>query len=627
MENNKIPKAKFKPVAKNEPNIGVEYQKALVKLLAQDEAIAGTLDSGLLNSFRSISDSREHLYSMYDDMSRDVIISSALELYADNATIYNDSGDVIWAESDDVNIQKFVNNLLTTLKLDQNAWQHIHSLVKYGDLYLETFRKSEFEEESNGQKNLVSNTKSLTEDVQDKSKVVLVEDVIVNIYKDKDRLNEYIEVVTNPAEIYELTKRGKTVGYLKTKINKPSKVGMLYQYSVDYNLSSTTQDIQLYDPTKYVHIFLPDTSNRSAEEVKLFNIPLSTDKTVATKQLDEITYRVRRGKSILYDLFKIYREVKLLEDSILLSRVTRSALLRIIQVEVGDMAKPQVHQLLSRIKAVFEQKTALDAGVGMAEYNNPGPVENNIYQPTRGGLGGITSSTLGGDYNVGQLTDLEHWTNKLFAGLKTPKQFLGFTDDAAGFSGGESLMRINSNYANTVKRIKNAYIQGVKTLINMFLVDKGLLSYVNKFTIKMVSPSTTEDVERVGIQQTKLGVISDIMNLLGDITNPTKKLELVKALLSETVTNENFLHILQEVIKESAQETLEEGSEEVSEEGITSTSTREIPKTSQPEPTTPEPTTIRDELDFEEEDELPSPQDLGVDLADNEAIGNEIGEE
>lgn len=622
MQDNKIPKAKFKPVAKNEPNIGVEYQKALVKLLAQDEAIAGTLDSGLLNSFRSISDSREHLYSMYDDMSRDVIISSALELYADNATIYNESGDVIWAEADDINIQKFVNNLLTTLKLDQNAWQHIHSLVKYGDLYLETFRKSEFEEESNGQKNLVSNTKSLTEDVQDKSKVVLVEDVIVNIYKDKDRLNEYIEVVTNPAEIYELTKRGKTVGYLKTKINKPSKVGMLYQYTVDYNLSSTTQDIQLYDPTKYVHILLPDTSSRSAEEVKLFNIPLSSDKTVAAKQLDEITYRVRRGKSILYDLFKIYREVKLLEDSILLSRVTRSALLRIIQVEVGDMAKPQVHQLLSRIKAVFEQKTALDAGAGMAEYNNPGPVENNIYQPTRGGLGGITSSTLGGDYNVGQLTDLEHWTNKLFAGLKTPKQFLGFTDDAAGFSGGESLMRINSNYANTVKRIKNAYIQGIKTLINMFLVDKGLLSYVNKFTIKMVSPSTTEDVERVGIQQTKLGVISDIMSLLGDIANPTKKLELVKALLSETVTNENFLHILQEVIKESAQETLEEESEEESEEEITSTSTREIPKTSQPEPTT-----TRDELDFEEEDELPSPQDLGVDLADNEAIGNEIGED
>lgn len=621
MEDNKIPKAKFKPVAKNEPNIGVEYQKALVKLLAQDEAIAGTLDNGLLNSFRSISDSREHLYSMYDDMSRDVIISSALELYADNATIYNDSGDVIWAEADDVNIQKFVNNLLTTLKLDQNAWQHIHSLVKYGDLYLETFRKSEFEEESNGQKNLVSNTKSLTEDVQDKSKVVLVEDVIVNIYKDKDRLNEYIEVVTNPAEIYELTKRGKTVGYLKTKINKPSKVGMLYQYTVDYNLSSTTQDIQLYDPTKYVHISLPDTSSRSAEEVKLFNIPLSSDKTVAAKQLDEIIYRVRRGKSILYDLFKIYREVKLLEDSILLSRVTRSALLRIIQVEVGDMAKPQVHQLLSRIKAVFEQKTALDAGAGMAEYNNPGPVENNIYQPTRGGLGGITSSTLGGDYNVGQLTDLEHWTNKLFAGLKTPKQFLGFTDDAAGFSGGESLMRINSNYANTVKRVKNAYIQGIKTLINMFLVDKGLLSYVNKFTVKMVSPSTTEDVERVGIQQTKLGVISDIMSLLGDVTNPTKKLELVKALLSETVTNENFLHILQDVIKESAQETLEEDKDEPVEE-ITSTSTKEISKTSQPGPTT-----TRDELDFEEEDELPSPQDLGVDLADNEAIGNEIGEE
>ena len=622
-KDNKIPKTKFKAVPKQEPNIGVEYQKALVNLLAQDEGVVSSIDSSVLNSFRTISDSREHLYSMFDDMSRDVIISSALELYADNATVYNDGGDVLWAESDDITIKKYINNLITVLKLDQSAWQHIHSLVKYGDLYIETFRKSEYEESSQGQKNLISNTKSLTEGVEEpKSNTILVEDVIVNIYKDRDSLTEYIETVSNPAEIFELTKRGKTVGYLKTRIQKPVKSGMAFQYSVDYNLSSTSQDIQLYDPTKYVHIYLPDTSNRNVEEIKLFNIPGSQDRTEIRKQNEEVTYRVKKGKSILYDLFKIYREVKLLEDSILLNRVTRSALVRIIQVEVGDMAKPQVHQLLSRIKTLFEQKTALDASSGVAEYNNPGPAENNIYQPIRAGLGNITVNTMGGDFNVGQLTDLDHWTNKLFAGLKTPKQFLGFTDDAAGFSGGESLMRINSNYANTVKRIKNAYIQGIKTLINIFLLDKGLDSYVNKFTIKMVSPSTNEDVERVGVQQTKIQLATDVMGLLSDIDAPARKLEIIKSLLSDTVSSQEFFELLQKTIEEMSQE------ESIEPEDETIKTVRE-PSPSVGNKKEPEDKSIEDELGLEKEkeEELPNPVDLDIDLADNTAIQNELGEE
>ena len=120
MANDKL-KYNFKPIPKQTPNIGIDSKNALVNLLANDEGVAETLDGSILNSFRNISDNRETLYTMYDSMSKDILISSALELYADDATEYNDNGDVIWAESNDDDIRNHVNYLLTSLKLDQYA--------------------------------------------------------------------------------------------------------------------------------------------------------------------------------------------------------------------------------------------------------------------------------------------------------------------------------------------------------------------------------------------------------------------------------------------------------------------------------------------------------------------------
>lgn len=610
---------KFTPIPKSTPNIGIDSKNALVNLLAQDEGVAETLDGSLLNSFRNISDNRENLYKMYDSMSKDILISSALELYADDATEYNDSGDVIWAESDDDDIRNHVNYLITSLKLDQNAWQHIHSLIKYGDLYLETFRSSDLKEKSQGKNNLIQNTKALNEEKISKDNVVLTEDVIVNIYADNDRLQDYIETVSNPAEIFDLTKRGKTAGFLKAEVTtKENKTqNSLFPYQYDYNYDS--QDIRLYDPTKYVHIMLPDTSLRNPEEVRLFNVTPNSDRVEYSKDIQEATYNVRRGKSILYDLFKIYREISLLEDSILLNRVTRSALVRIIQVEVGDMGKAQVHQLLARVKSLFEQKSALSKDQEMSEYTNPGPVENNIYMPTRGGLGNITTNTLGGDFDVKSLTDLDYFNNKLFAGLKVPKQYLGFVDDNAGFSGGESLMRISSRYSKTIKRIKNAYIQGITTLINIFLLDKGLDSYVNKFTIKMTSPSTQEDAERAETVRTKVELIRDVMDLFADVEDTKTKLKMTKSLLSDAINNEEFLNILNEYIEEDISDTSMETEDDLGNDldlgGGPDGSGSSFDIDSE-----------LNDLDKEEEDKLPSPDELDVDLTDNEEVSDELND-
>lgn len=102
-----------------------------------------------------------------------------------------------------------------------------------------------------------------------------------------------------------------------------------------------------------------------------------------------------------------------MEDSVLLNRVTRSAITRILQIEVGDMPRPQVREKLRQVKQMVEQRNFMDTNSGtFSNQASPGPVDNIIYVPTRNGNGAITMSSIGGDVDPKSLIDLEYFQQK-----------------------------------------------------------------------------------------------------------------------------------------------------------------------------------------------------------------------
>jgi hypothetical protein len=168
----------------------------------------------------------------------------------------------------------------------------------------------------------------------------------------------------------------------------------------------------------------------------------------------------------------------------------------------------------------------------MSEYNNPGPIENNIYFATHGGQGNITIEAVGGDVDVKNLADLDWWNNKFYASYGIPKQFFGHTDDAAGFNGGTSLSIISSTYAKGVKRVQNAMIQALTDAINLFLLNKGLKSYLNNFTLKMKTPITQEEIDYRNELTNKINAISSMQSLFSDIEDKGRRLRILKVLLA-----------------------------------------------------------------------------------------------
>lgn len=550
-----------KAVPKPESNIGVDTNNTVLNKIADnvsEECINGygSLDLAALENFTHAAQNREQLYALLDSMSEDPTIAAALELYAEDATEYNDQGRIVWVEAADANISAYITFLIDTMNVDKHIYSWVYNLCKYGDVYLRLYRQSDYDTDVLKDKldavddqnlNLQTNpiiSKQLNENKR------LDEDVRVIAYSRNDKYAHYVEMVPNPAEMFELTKYNKTYAYIKApimEVNYTQRDNQSVQPYADTQFMKyqfNRNDVDIHGPTDYVHATLGNNSSRTPEEVTIF----IEDPEEANKITASTTYRVNRGQSILYSMFKIWRELSLLENSILLNRLTKSSIIRLINVEVGDMPKEMVGPHLSRIKSLMEQKAAINTNKTMNEYTNPGPVENLLYIPTHGGVGAITTDQVGGDVNVGQLSDLEYFKNKFYGALKIPKQFMGDTEDGAGFNGGQSLSIISSRYAKMIKRIQNAMIQALTDCINLMLLDKGLNSYVNKFTLHMQPPTTQEEIDRRDNLASKIQVTGDIMNTLQDIEDPIIRLKILKALLANVVTDTEVTKLIQEQI-------------------------------------------------------------------------------
>lgn len=610
---------KITPVPTQTPETGIDTDKSFISNII-GAAEVGALDISSIDALSQSAQNREQSYQLIDTMSQDDVISAVLETYAEDTVQTNDAGQVVWVESDDTKVLDYTSWLLNSLNVDKHIYQWAYCLVTYGDVYLRLYRQSDVEEDKLFRNN--TNNRKLNESRINQEPRALTEDAKLRIYADSDRYIPYVQMVDNPGEMFDLQKFGKTHGYIKAPVQMiHHQADSVYSYLTRYKMKQS--DVEIFDAMSFVHGCLETTNQRQPETVDIY---LDSYKTSPEYQEDgdeydaedsmTSSYTVKRGQSILYNSFRIWRELNLLEMSALLNRLTKSSVVRVLNVDVGDMPKEQVQAFMQRLKEKIEQKSALNVGTGLSEYTNPAPIENTIYVPTHGGQGQITPTTIGGDFDPKSLIDIEYFRDKLFGSLKVPKQFYGFTEDGAGFNGGASLTILSSRYGKSIKNIQNILCQMITDLINLFLIDRNLDNYVNKFTVRMQAPVTQEELDRRTNTDNRIRYVGDLMQQLSDIEDKATKLKIYKALLGSAINDPEVIGYIQAYI-----DTLEKpkdsdaSDDDTSDESLnfdSGESSDELPALEAFEPNTSLEVIVED--DSEEESYLPSPDELELDL-------------
>ena len=136
------------------------------------------------------------------------------------------------------------------------------------------------------------------------------------------------------------------------------------------------------------------------------------------------------GKSMLEGGRKIFKQLTLMEDAMLIHRIMRAPEKRIFKIDVGNIPPREVEQFMQRIISKMKKTPVIDQKTG--EYNlkyNVESVTEDYFLPVRGGDSGTEIDTLPGLSNNDAVEDIEYLRNKLMASLRIPKAFLDMKKD------------------------------------------------------------------------------------------------------------------------------------------------------------------------------------------------------
>lgn len=202
------------------------------------------------------------------------------------------------------------------------------------------------------------------------------------------------------------------------------------------------------------------------------------------------------GNSILESVFKVYKQKELLEDAIIIYRIQRAPERRIFYVDVGNMPAHMAMAFVERVKNEIQQRripSSTGGGQSMidASYNPLSSNEDYFFPQTAEGRGSKVD-TLPGGTNLGEITDLRYFTNKLFRALRIPASYLPTTIDEApntisdGKVGTAYIQELRFN--EYCKRLQSSLIESFDTEFKLWLSSMGINIDSSVFELKFNSP-------------------------------------------------------------------------------------------------------------------------------------------
>jgi len=213
------------------------------------------------------------------------------------------------------------------------------------------------------------------------------------------------------------------------------------------------------------------------------------------------------GTSMLDKIRRIWKQLLLAEDAMLIYRTSRAPERRVFKVFVGNMDDKDIEPYVQRIANKFKRDQIVDQNNGQVDMRyNQMAVDQDYFIPMRDISQSSPIETLPGAQNLGEIADIEYIQKKMLAALRIPKAFLGFEDVVGN---GKGLALLDIRFARTINRIQQSLIQELNkiALIHLFLL--GMEDELNNFTLMMTNPSGQSDLLKIESWKEKITMYKD----------------------------------------------------------------------------------------------------------------------
>jgi hypothetical protein len=213
------------------------------------------------------------------------------------------------------------------------------------------------------------------------------------------------------------------------------------------------------------------------------------------------------GTSMLDKIRRIWKQLLLAEDAMLIYRTSRAPERRVFKVFVGNMDDKDIESYVQRVANKFKRDQISDPRNGQVDMRyNQMAVDQDYFIPVRDPSQSNPIETLPGAQNLGEIADIEYIQKKMLAALRIPKAFLGF-EEVVGE--GKSLALMDIRFARTINRIQKSVIQELNKIALIQLYLLGMEDELNNFTLSLTNPSAQSDLLRIEQWKEKVTLYKD----------------------------------------------------------------------------------------------------------------------
>ena len=386
------------------------------------DMIASSKDLGqlweMIGKLRNFGKDRASSLADFQEMANDSTISSALEMYADDAT-HDDYGRNLpmWVESSNVHLEKELNTFLVdVVMIKKRIWSWAYNIALYGEVFLKTF----------------------SEDFPENGKIPPQE--------------MYFEEVEDPLSMYAIEYKGVPAGFFKKEPNS----------------------LRYFKPSCYIHFISDRLFDRKRLKVSLKNKKgQKEEKEFMARVGISMLYNARGAWKIMKVLEDALIMARLARSSffrIVQVEVGRAGNRETLRLINDVKRRMKSREVLDLTRSIYRSDS------------NPIPANDMIYVPVRDGKGQISMENVGGDVDIKEIADMDYFSNKFYGSIRIPKTFLGFEQEFPGQSGSaltkldlrysRAVKRVQNTLVNGVKDLCNFYLYNTNQLkqINKFEV-------------------------------------------------------------------------------------------------------------------------------------------------------------
>jgi|TARA_R110000823_G_scaffold268581_2_gene388474 hypothetical protein len=299
--------------------------------------------------------------------------------------------------------------------------------------------------------------------------------------------------------------------FLKLEVAEKFGVYNVLPYTV-YNVSRHEGHDQ-ENPNKVEFIIDPDglASHQDPNRIngrKEQNVITLDNYEVAHFRLISDTHYLPYGRSYLEPARKVYKQLNLMEDAMLIHRIMRAPEKRMFYVNVGSIPPNEVEQFMQKTINTMKKTPYVDEQTG--QYNLKFNMQNmmeDFYLPVRGGDATTRIETTKGLEYDGT-NDINYLRDKLFAALKIPKAYFGYEGD---LSGKATLAAEDIRFARTVERIQKILESELTKIALVHLYTQGFEGEsLTNFEVKLTTPSVIYEQEKVALLKEKIDLAAQM---------------------------------------------------------------------------------------------------------------------